>query len=433
MNPVLASFAVRLYFQNGNDEWEFQDFEELPVARSCVVVIHHNHVNAKKSADNLISAVRKLLGDLDAKVATAEMRRGHWSEADADDVNLLHVLVCDGTQPARLDPKIYQSVNASDRAWILPVIKREFADSVTKSLDEELQKRNVAFWEDKIEELALVVLARTGITCLDRKVFVSYRRSDTSPIADQLFDELSRRNFEVFLDRVSVEPGVDFQATLFEHLAGKSMVVLLHSREFPASRWTMEEIRFARQRRLSVLILRLPDAQGDLGGTASEVVQVGAGEIDSVPVLGFKHSQAQLKQDALKAMIDRIVREHDLMLVGRIRNIRNCIIAAANRRRREVTYTASKYDSSIRLSVSSARGAARQYVIYPSPYPPWVAEFFDASIRPDPPNISRIIIGHTASLLPLRAKQLEWMVDGRNVNYHDVGSLDGLFDKLVSD
>jgi hypothetical protein len=426
-----ANFAVRLYYLDEDDNWMFHDFEELPVARPCVIVIHRNHAKARTSASDLIAAIRKLLDDLDAKVANAEASEGKWTEVDTDNANLLHVLVCDGTQPASQAPEIYQSVQASDRVWILPVIKHAFISSVTKLLDEELQKRNVAFWEDKIEELGLVVLARAGITCLDRKVFVSYRRSDTSPIADQLFDELSRRNFQVFLDRVSVEPGVDFQASLFEHLADKSMVVLLNSKEFPASHWTMEEIRFARQHRLSVLILRLPEAQEDLGGTASEVVQVATGEIDSVSVPGFENSQAQLKQPALKAIIDRIVWEHDLMLVGRIRNIRNCIIAAA-KRRREIKYTASKYDSSIGLSVSSADAAVRQYVIYPSPYPPWVAELFDASIRIDPQDTSRIIIGHAASLLPLRVKQLDWIVDGRNVNYHDVGSLDGLFDKLVS-
>jgi hypothetical protein len=394
-----------------------------------VIVIHSNHPKARKSADELIAAIRKLLDDLDA--SAAKIRKRRWTGAVTDEGNLLHVLVCDGTKPAKLAPEIYDSAKAADRVWILPLIRHKFITRVSKLLDGELQKRNVAFWEDKIEELGLVVLARAGITCLDRKVFVSYRRSDTSPIADQLFDELSRRNFQVFLDRVSVDPGVDFQASLFEQLAGKSMVVL-NSKEFPASRWTMEEIRFARQHRLSVLILRLPDAQDDLGGTASEVVNVKGREIHSVSVPGFKKRQARFKQGALKAMIDRIVREHDLMLIGRIRNIRDCIIAAAARRRPKIKYAASKYDSSIKVKVPSAGGASRQYVIYPSPYPPWVAELFDASIRTvKPPDTSRIIIGHAASLLPLRVKQLNWIVDGRNVNYHDVGSLDGLFDKLV--
>ncbi|HWM26260.1 MAG TPA: toll/interleukin-1 receptor domain-containing protein [Chthoniobacterales bacterium] len=396
-----------------------------------MIVIHHNHLDARDAAKDLIAAIRQRLDDLGAKAARHEIEAAGFADSETNDVNALHVLVCDGVHGASLDRAIYRSVEARDRAWILPVMKHDQSHRVTELLDKELQKRNIAFWEDKVEELALVVLARAGVTCLDRRVFVSYRRSETSALADQLFDQLSRRNFQVFLDRVSVEPGVDFQAVLFEHLADKSMVVLLNSKEFPESRWTMAELEFARQRRLNVLILQLPDADKNLGGSASEVIHVRSAQTESVSIPGVTKPQVQLKQDALEAIADRIVGEHDLMLVGRIRNIRECVIAAA-RRRSEVTYTASKYDSSITLTVSPDRRTSRQYVIYPTGYPPWVAELFDASIRTHSSDTSRIIIGHTASLLPLRTKQLEWLVDGRNVGYHDICSVDALFDKLVA-
>ena len=58
------------------------------------------------------------------------------------------------------------------------------------------------------------ILARAGVTSVDRRVFISYRRVETEPIAGQLFESLTRLNFGVFLDTVSVDPGVKSLASL---------------------------------------------------------------------------------------------------------------------------------------------------------------------------------------------------------------------------
>ncbi len=188
-----AEFAVRLYFADENSV-SFEDFEQLPTARPCVIVLHYNHPDARDRAKDLLSSIRKLLGELGAKVAGGPQEVTSFTHAEPDDINLLHVLVCDGAHAAHLNSSIHWSVEEHDRAWILPVMKHETAGLVTKLLEKKLQKRNVAFWENEIEELDLVVLARAGVTCLDRRVFVSYRRSETSPLADQLFDQLTRRD-----------------------------------------------------------------------------------------------------------------------------------------------------------------------------------------------------------------------------------------------
>ena len=61
----------------------------------------------------------------------------------------------------------------------------------------------------------------------ERRLFISYRRDDSRSIAQQLYEELDRRRFDVFLDTNGVPPGRDFQSTLWHRLADSDVVVLL--------------------------------------------------------------------------------------------------------------------------------------------------------------------------------------------------------------
>ncbi len=45
----------------------------------------------------------------------------------------------------------------------------------------------------------------------NRKLFISYRRTDSSAVANQLFDAFVRNNYDVFLDTYSINPAKNFQ------------------------------------------------------------------------------------------------------------------------------------------------------------------------------------------------------------------------------
>lgn len=129
-----------------------------------------------------------------------------------EDRRKLLVLVCDRQTPF------------DDRAWfarwqkstsdsILPVLP--VAASPTQLLPtDDLRRINVAFWTKGITECVPAVFSRVGLTPDEHRVFVSYRRVESQPLADQLFDRLSREGFDVFLDRFSIEAGIDFQRRL---------------------------------------------------------------------------------------------------------------------------------------------------------------------------------------------------------------------------
>jgi hypothetical protein len=434
-DSVPTGFSLRIYSQDPVGGSSYEDYDQLPVSRPCVVVFHLNHEEARADAAELLHATRKLLGDIQASLTSKDS--GDWHDLIDLEANRLHVVVCKGSHKVSLEPAVLLAADKShNRTWILPVLNRADAHNVAGVLGEEVGKRNVAFWQESICELPLTLLARAGVTTLDRRAFISYRRNDTSPLADQLFDALTRRNFQVFLDRVSVDPGADFQAALFAQLSHKSLVVLLNSKNFPNSRWTMDEIRFARERRLSLIILRLPDAADNLGATASEELLLDDNDLMRVDVPGFSTQQAMLKPTALGELVERLIFQHDKELIGRLRDLKLRVLEAvefagakaSSRGGNTVKSIPSKHDSTVTVEIRD--GNVRRYTIYPSAYPPDVPELYDAANSGRPIAEKRLVVGHVASMLPLRTSQLDWVVNGRNVGYHDIDAISLLLDLI---
>lgn len=432
-------FSLRIYYQSSTEDWSCEEYTQLPVSRPCVVIFHVNQDEARPDAHTLLDGTRKLLAGLQAALDSNSTQ--DWHRLGVPESNRLHVIVCKGNNLANLEPAILQAADRSDgRTWILPVFNLTERDRVSAVLGDALRKRNVAFWEKSILELPLTLLARAGVTTLDRRAFISYRRTDASPIADQLFDALHWRNFDLFLDRVSVEPGVDFQASLFAQLSHKSLVVLLNSESFPNSEWTKAEIRFARERRLSLIILRLPDAKDSLGASASEEIVVEPEDIEKVEVPGFSRKQSRLLPAALDPLVQQIVFQHDRELIGRMRDIRLRLLDAGvlhdtgspSVGRAKVKSIPSRHDSTVTLEVQDAASRVKRYTIFPSAFPPDVPELYDAAISARTPAEKRFVVGHLASMLPLRTSHLDWIVNGRNVGYYDVDAISLLFDQIAN-
>lgn len=142
---------------------------------------------------------------------------------------------------------------------IIPVLSR--TDRVEDTIPEVLRPIQAIKWIDSNSRfnLAHIILRELGLTEKERKVFLSYRRSDGQEMANQLFDALRRKRFEVFLDDFSIEIGEDFQAKLWNSLGDYAFLVLLESPEAEESEWIFEEINFALENEIGILILTWPD------------------------------------------------------------------------------------------------------------------------------------------------------------------------------
>ena len=155
---------------------------------------------------------------------------------------------------------------------ILPIGNLDRPGEIGWQLPARIAHLNVAFWEGDGAQVATSLLEMLGLVEKERKIFISYRRSETSALAVQLHTELVQRRFDVFLDRFAVEPGVDFQRRLDEDLGDKAFVLLLESPELRDSRWVRHEIAYAHSRRIEILALTLPGtASSELGPVDSRV------------------------------------------------------------------------------------------------------------------------------------------------------------------
>lgn len=110
-------------------------------------------------------------------------------------------------------------------------------------------------------------LAKVTSTCLEalnllrksRRLFISYRRQESSKAAIQLYEYLDKSGFDVFLDTVSLRPGDPFQEMLWHRLSDTDVVVLLDTPGFLSSRWTEEELAKASAMTIGILQLVWPD------------------------------------------------------------------------------------------------------------------------------------------------------------------------------
>nr|WP_277990184.1 toll/interleukin-1 receptor domain-containing protein [Pandoraea sp. LA3] len=142
---------------------------------------------------------------------------------------------------------------------VVPVISAAAHAGV--ELPPELRSIN-ALIADPVD-LALTRVVGAALQCLgllpaQRRVFVSYRREESADVALQLFEALSARHFDVFLDTHSVSAAADFQAVLWHRLCDSDVLIMLDTPDYFNSRWTTQEWGKAIAKDISMLQLVWP-------------------------------------------------------------------------------------------------------------------------------------------------------------------------------
>jgi hypothetical protein len=199
---------------------------------------------------------------------------------------------------------------------ILPVLPAD----VKVILPTPLNVPQAAFWSYRIADVIPVLFGISGISDSDRRVFISYRRTDTEALAEQLFDKLHHAGFEVFLDRFSIDPGVNFQSRLYQELADKAMVVFLESPNFLKSDWVQLEIDFVKKYRLGYLAINLLNAPKTSSVDQEYRRMINAADLDATGEI--------LNANTLDTLIRDIQSQHAISLYRMKNNLDVSIIAA---------------------------------------------------------------------------------------------------------
>jgi hypothetical protein len=154
------------------------------------------------------------------------------------------------------------------------------------------------------ERLGSRVLEGFGLLREKRRLFISYRRAETSGVAAQLYEALDLAGFDVFLDTHGViRPGEPFQELLWHRLADTDVALLLDSPEFLASRWTEEELARANNSNIQILQVLWPGQTEGATAAFSMFHPLTAQDFDGSATLG---PAAQLTDKSVGEIVDEV-------------------------------------------------------------------------------------------------------------------------------
>lgn len=145
------------------------------------------------------------------------------------------------------------------------------------------------------ERLVSAMLECLGLLPKQRRIFVSYRRTEARSAAIQLHEELSARCFDVFLDTHDIRPSEDFQMVLWHKLSDSDVLVMLDTPTYFDSRWTSQEFGRALAKGISILRIGWPSCPASPRISTTTRIDLEATDFD-----------ASMEQIINKARIDEI-------------------------------------------------------------------------------------------------------------------------------
>ena len=180
----------------------------------------------------------------------------------------------------------------ADAIYPVYFTENEFSDEVPEVLH---AINGVLFKEDELDSIVNVAFEELRLLRKTRRVFISYKRSESLAVANQLFDVLSRRQFDVFLDSYSIRGAADFQAELHHRITDSDVLIQLNTPNFKDSYWCNDEISEANARRVGVLQINWP------GVNPGDEDQLSA--VRFLKDIDFRRKRWQRNTSTLKSMV----------------------------------------------------------------------------------------------------------------------------------
>ncbi|MBR9794309.1 MAG: toll/interleukin-1 receptor domain-containing protein [Gammaproteobacteria bacterium] len=172
--------------------------------------------------------------------------------------------------------------------------------------------------DQEMRELATLMLECVGLLRRQRRIFVSYRRTESRDVALQMHDLLIAKGFDVFLDTHDIRPGEPFQDALWHKLCDSDVLIMLDTPTYFESRWTREEIGRARAKEIHVLRVVWPNHESDRMSDLAETVYLKTEDLekDSGPLTLEKIDEIALKVECIRS---RSIAARYMSITGRLR------------------------------------------------------------------------------------------------------------------
>jgi hypothetical protein len=217
------------------------------------------------------------------------LQQALFSATDALGIDRRHIGIAEEKDIASLDPKsplvvvFFGYPGARDpshpqlvkllavSATIVPCVSAGI--DVSSQLPESIRHINAyqsAYQEVDWARLVFLVLENLRLLRVERRLFISYKRSESQSVAVQLYEAFDKAGFDVFLDTRGVPYGFDFQSILWHRMADSDVVVLLDTPDFRMSHWTMQELARANATNIQILHLLWPRVRADESSAFSD-------------------------------------------------------------------------------------------------------------------------------------------------------------------
>jgi hypothetical protein len=172
--------------------------------------------------------------------------------------------------------------------------------------------------DPEMTELASAILEVVGLLRRQRRVFVSYRRVESTEAALQFHDLLISRGFDVFLDTHDIRPGDPFQDVLWHRLVDCDVMVMLDTPAYFESRWTRQEIGRARAKEIQVLRVIWPGHEPTKLTDLAETVYLDAAELQGPrgPIVAATAEAIALRVERLRS---RSIAARYMAITGKLR------------------------------------------------------------------------------------------------------------------
>ncbi|EPO6700086.1 TPA: toll/interleukin-1 receptor domain-containing protein [Pseudomonas aeruginosa] len=270
---------------------------------------------------------------------------------------------------------------------------------VNAEIPELLRPLNcLAYAANGPQRVATALLECAGLLPRQRRVFVSYRRGEAREAALQLFDALSARLFDVFLDTHGIPPAEDFQTMLWHRLCDSDVLVMLDTPGYFESRWTSAEFGRALAKGISVLRVGWPDATPSARTATASRAELLPEEVD--PATGRLADGAV---DRICLQLEEVrSQSHAVRSVNLVSNLRNAIQTIGGQ---IVGVGANK-------AVYVQLPDGRSVVVYPTVGVPTSTTLHDASTNS--PDQSVAVVYDHVGLHPRWLTHLDWL--GRHIH-----------------
>lgn len=275
---------------------------------------------------------------------------------------------------------------------ILPIASD--ARQVAIEIPAPLQSLNCLLYSNGgAQRVVTALLECVGLLPRQRRVFLSYRRTEAREAALQLFDVFSSRLFDVFLDTHGIPPAEDFQTMLWHRLCDSDVLVMLDTPGYFESRWTNAEFGRALSKGISVLSIGWPDFTPSKRAQTASRVELLADDIS--PDSGCLSDNAV--ERICKQLEEVRSQSHAVRSINLVSGLRNAIETIGG----QVVGVGINHAIYIRLPED------KNIVVYPTVGVPTSSNLHEASINA--PDTSVAVVYDHVGLHPKWLKHLDWL------------------------